>query len=66
MWCMKCNKDLSECVCDDLDERLASLNNSPHFIYRRCAICGLHYDRCKCENPDWATNYDGIGFEEDT
>ncbi len=56
MWCVKCNHDLSECTCPDIDERLASLAKSPHFVYRMCKVCGKHYDRCKCENPIWITS----------
>ena len=29
MWCVKCNHDLSECVCPDLEERLARLREVP-------------------------------------
>jgi len=53
MFCCKCQKDLSECTCGDIDERLASLNNSKYVVYRKCLICGKHYARCKCENPEW-------------
>jgi hypothetical protein len=55
---MKCNRDLSECTCKDLNEKLASLDNSKFFIYRKCKICGLHYARCECENPVWITSDD--------
>jgi len=64
VFCMKCKNDLSQCTCPDLDERLASLNNSPHFIYRKCRKCGKHYDRCKCPIPDWTTSHDGIEMED--
>ena len=53
MWCMKCNRDLSECICEDLDERLKSLSNDGTLTYRKCLKCGKHYDLCKCENPEW-------------
>jgi uncharacterized protein with PIN domain len=58
MFCMKCQHALANCTCDDLEERLASLNNSPNFIYKKCRICGKHYARCKCEKPDWTTSHD--------
>ena len=64
MWCMKCNNELSKCTCDDLNERLASLDNDPHFIYKKCRKCGLHYDRCKCNNPDLTTSHDGVELNE--
>lgn len=28
MWCGKCNRDLSECICPDLEERLNDLRKS--------------------------------------
>jgi hypothetical protein len=30
MWCMKCNKHLSQCECPDLEERLNSLRDCPN------------------------------------
>lgn len=52
MFCSKCQNDLSECVCDDIDEKLASIGND-YFIYKKCNKCGKHYTRCKCEKPEW-------------
>lgn len=53
MWCGKCNKDLSECICSDLQERLRVVVAGGHFAYKKCAICNMHYAKCKCENPKW-------------
>jgi len=53
MWCMKCNKHLSQCTCSDLEERLDKATAGGGFVYRRCAKCGKHYERCKCKNPNW-------------
>lgn len=30
MICVKCNKDLTRCICDDIDERIESLKDSPY------------------------------------
>lgn len=30
MWCGKCNRDLSECICPDLEERLERIRRSPY------------------------------------
>lgn len=30
MYCVKCNNDVVNCTCKDIDERLASLAESPH------------------------------------
>jgi len=53
MWCMKCNKDLSECTCPDLEERLDRAVVGGGFVYKYCKKCGKHYARCKCEKPEW-------------
>ena len=51
MFCTKCQNDLSNCICPDIEERLASLGD--HFIFRKCKKCKKHYARCKCESPEW-------------
>jgi hypothetical protein len=56
MWCMKCQNDLSECTCPDIEERMASLKGSSHLVMRWCSVCDKHYALCKCENPVWTTN----------
>ena len=55
MWCMKCNKHLSECTCPDLEERLNSVVSEGVFAYKSCKKCGKHNERCKCKNPEWET-----------
>lgn len=30
MWCTKCNRHLSECICPDLEERLEKLRKCPY------------------------------------
>jgi len=55
MFCVKCKNNISQCVCNDIDERLTKLNSS-YIIYKMCKICGKHYDRCICEKPDYTTN----------
>ena len=64
MWCAKCNHDLSECTCDDIDEKFESLKNDKHFIFRMCRKCGLHYNRCRCAVPDWTTSHDGVELSD--
>ena len=53
MWCCKCDKDLSECTCPDLKERLGRAVAGGHVVYRKCVKCGEHYSRCKCLQPEW-------------
>jgi len=55
MWCMKCNNDLANCTCDDLQERLEKLADSPNLSIQWCARCNKHHSRCKCESPIWTT-----------
>ena len=54
MWCVKCNNDLSDCVCPDLQERLNGLGDV--LVYRKCLKCNQHYEKCTCSNPEWGTN----------
>lgn len=56
MFCIKCQKDLSQCECPDLQERLDKIASGGHFVYRQCKVCGKHYDLCKCKNPIWGTS----------
>lgn len=53
MWCGICNKDLIECACPDLKERLRAIAQSPHIMLRWCKKCDNHYALCKCEQPEW-------------
>lgn len=53
MWCVKCQKHLSQCTCPDLEERLNSAVKDGSFAYRYCKICDKHYERCKCKKPIW-------------
>jgi len=53
MWCMKCNHNLADCSCPDLQERLQSVTKNANFAYKKCAKCNLHYAKCKCEQPEW-------------
>jgi len=61
---MKCQKDLSECICEDIDKKFENLKNDPNFIFKMCRLCGKHYQRCRCENPDWTTSHDGVELED--
>ena len=57
MWCAVCQKDLSECTCSDIDERLAKLADPKgNVVYRMCLVCGRHYARCKCQEPKWTAS----------
>lgn len=64
MFCAICKNELSGCICEDIDERMNDLKNDPYFIFKMCRKCGLHYQRCKCEEPDWTTSHDGVELED--
>ena len=64
MWCMRCNHELYECTCEDLQERLQSIPGSS-FVYRKCSTCQNHYAKCKCESPVWVYSNTGLPFEEE-
>ncbi len=51
MWCMQCNKELSECICVDLKERLNEVIAGGHFVTKWCSTCDKHYSQCKCKEP---------------
>ena len=55
MVCGKCNSDLSECKCEDLEERLDSAVALGFFAYIYCKKCNKHYERCECKDPEWGT-----------
>jgi len=63
MWCCKCQKELSECTCADLQERLRSAASAlgGNFVYRYCRKCGKHYAKCDCPDPIWAIKKDADG-----
>jgi len=65
MWCCKCNKDLSQCTCPDLKERLDKAAAKGKFVYKCCKICGQHYERCKCEKPEFVIKGLPAGRPED-
>lgn len=52
MWCCKCDRGLSECICPDIKERLNFAAGTGYFTYRRCVKCGEHHQRCKCTQPE--------------
>jgi len=52
MFCLKCQNDLADCTCPDIDERMAAIGEHEHFSYRMCAKCNKHCDRCECDIPD--------------
>lgn len=60
MICTICQLELDECICPDIDERLASLRNDKYFIYKMCRNCKKHYARCKCVVKDWTTSHEGV------
>ncbi len=64
MWCMKCNKDLSQCICGDIEERLNQVASGGNFAYKKCDKCGKHYSRCKCDKPEFVTVMRRGGVEE--
>ena len=63
MFCMKCNHDLQDCTCEDINQRLSELSGGGHIVFRMCQICALHYSRCSCENPIWVRSDNGGALE---
>ncbi len=63
MYCMQCNNDLSDCTCDDLQERLDNIGGA--LVYKKCLKCDKHYEKCECKEPVWGTNQDKRIYGED-
>lgn len=61
MFCCKCQRDISLCICPDLEERLDHAVAEGRFVYKYCKKCGKHYERCKCTDPDWGVKNKGSG-----
>lgn len=54
MYCMKCNNELSQCTCSDINERLKIAVATGHVAYKKCTLCDKHYALCECANPQWS------------
>lgn len=61
MWCAKCNRDISECICPDIDERLAAAVSGGMVVLKYCKKCDRHYKRCKCKKPEWEKRHQPKG-----
>ena len=56
MFCCKCQRDLSECVCPDLKERLEALRNSPFIHQPSCVDKPLLENKMNKEQPKKENN----------
>jgi hypothetical protein len=61
MFCCKCQSDLDECSCDDLQERMAKVSGPGGMVAARwCATCDNHYAVCQCAVPSWKLRVNGV------
>jgi len=51
MWCVSCNSHLSECTCEDLQERLDDLKKCPHLYIAPDVL--KQYEEQAERNNDW-------------
>lgn len=51
MFCYLCQRDIKDCICPDIEERLNKIAQRLDIVTEVCAKCGQHRDRCKCEHP---------------
>lgn len=57
MFCGRCNNELEDCLCPDIDERMAKLGaKDGPLVFKACKTCKKHYARCRCKNPEWTTS----------
>jgi hypothetical protein len=59
MFCGQCQKELTECTCTDLNDRMRDASDSEFFAAKWCMKCDCYYTRCKCEHPEWAIRSGG-------
>lgn len=52
MFCTRCQSEISECECGDIEERLRSLAEHPNFVTDRCLDCQNHPGDCTCGGGD--------------
>jgi len=57
MVCCRCQNDLSECTCPDLQERLARLTDGGNLAVKWCRACNLSYHKCQCQKPDFVVRF---------
>lgn len=61
MFCSKCSRDLKNCVCPDIDERMRGLTDKGGPLAAKwCMICDKHYARCRCDEPLYGIRVDGL------
>ena len=54
MWCVTCQRELADCTCPDIEERLASLKApGTHVATTWCRKCKKHAERCSCAIPEF-------------
>lgn len=46
MFCIICQKDVADCTCPDIEERLRAIMS--HVAQATCSKCLAHVDRCLC------------------
>lgn len=49
MFCTRCQNNIANCECDDIEERLASLAEHPNFATDRCKHCRRNRPDCTCD-----------------
>lgn len=47
MWCIQCERQLHECTCPDLQDRLKVLGQSEHLALTYCSGCGEYAPLCQ-------------------
>lgn len=52
MFCVRCQKDIAECTCPDIDKRLKELSESEYIVFPKCSRCGKHWERCNCPKDE--------------
>lgn len=63
--CSKCEVEVVDCVCPDIDARLKHSAFDPKGVvaFKWCRTCDKHYARCKCAIPAFYAVYRGQEFD---
>lgn len=53
MFCTRCQNELIDCECEDIEDRLERLANINSVVSQWCETCDSHHSRCECDNAEW-------------
>lgn len=55
MTCTECFKEVRDCTCPDIDQRLEDVAKGGLVVMAFCTRCKKHHERCSCPPPNTFT-----------